>query len=99
MEESENPDEVITEDHSEEPPSIPPVPETDVELSDETPDEDPNSPVDSIPDSIKDEIRSVLSYMDKLLEALPDDKIEEFAKSEHFAVYQKLFDDLGLTEE
>ncbi len=50
---------------------------------------------DSI-DSLKANIRSVLSYLDKLLESLPEDKIEEFARSEHFDTYKKLFEDLGL---
>jgi len=50
----------------------------------------------TLPDDLKTEIKSVLTYMDQLLESLPDDKIEEFAKSEHFDVYKKLFDELGL---
>lgn len=50
----------------------------------------------SIPDSLKKDIKSVLTYMDRLLESLPEDKIEEFARSEHFTVYKKLFEELGL---
>ncbi len=46
---------------------------------------------------LKSEIVSVLSYMDQLLENLPEDKITEFAKSEHFVTYKKLFDELGLS--
>jgi hypothetical protein len=34
--------------------------------------------------------------MDHLLESLPEDKIEEFANSEHFNVYKRLFSELGL---
>ena len=45
---------------------------------------------------LKQELKEVLSYMDSLLENLPEEKIEEFAKSEHFATYQKLFEELGL---
>ncbi len=52
--------------------------------------------IGELPDNIKDEIRSVLSYMDQLLEALPDEKIQEFAQSEHFSVYKRLFEELGL---
>jgi len=37
--------------------------------------------------------------MDKLLESLPEEKIEEFAKSEHFETYKKLFKDLGLVND
>jgi hypothetical protein len=51
----------------------------------------------AIPDDLREEIKSVLSYMDQLLENLPDDKIEEFAKSEHFTVYKKLFEEMGLS--
>jgi pilus assembly protein FimV len=49
-----------------------------------------------VPNHIKDEVRSVLSYLDKLLESLPEEKIEEFAKSEHFETYKRLFEELGL---
>ena len=45
---------------------------------------------------IKDDVKSVLLYMDKLLESLPDEKIREFAASEQFETYKKLFDELGL---
>jgi hypothetical protein len=53
---------------------------------------------DAIPDNLKEEIRTVLKYMDNLLEALPDEKIQEFAKSDYFVMYKKLFEDLGLGE-
>ena len=45
---------------------------------------------------IKNDVKSVLLYMDKLLESLPDEKIREFAASEQFETYKKLFDELGL---
>lgn len=48
--------------------------------------------------SLKDELKAVLQYMDKLLASLPDDKIQEFAESEHFEVYKRLFEELGLIE-
>ncbi len=51
----------------------------------------------SIPKNLKSEIVSVLTYMDQLLENLPEEKITEFAKSEHFVTYKKLFDELGLS--
>ena len=50
----------------------------------------------AIPENLRDEIKSVLQYMDQLLESLPEDKIQEFANSEHFEVYRKLFEELGL---
>jgi len=45
---------------------------------------------------LREEIKSVLSYMDQLLESLPEDKITEFAQSEQFETYKKLFKELGL---
>lgn len=53
----------------------------------------------ALPENLKQEIRSVLSYMDQLLESLPEEKIQEFAKSEHFEVYKRLFEELGLENE
>jgi hypothetical protein len=53
----------------------------------------------ALPENLKQEIRSVLSYMDQLLESLPEEKIEEFARSEHFEVYKRLFEELGLENE
>jgi hypothetical protein len=49
-----------------------------------------------IPSNLKNELKTVLSYMDQLLESLPEEKIEEFAKSEYFETYKKLFEELGL---
>jgi hypothetical protein len=49
-----------------------------------------------IPAGFKKELKTVLSYMDQLLESLPEEKIEEFAKSEYFDSYKKLFKELGL---
>jgi hypothetical protein len=53
-------------------------------------------PQKSSDDRLKAEIRSVLSYLDKLLDSLPEDKIEEFARSEYFDTYKRLFEELGL---
>ncbi|MDR0472923.1 MAG: hypothetical protein LBH43_04570, partial [Treponema sp.] len=50
----------------------------------------------ALPSTLKKELKAVLSYMDNLLETLPDDKIEEFARSEYFDTYKKLFKELGL---
>ena len=50
----------------------------------------------AVPEELKADIKSVLSYLDQLLESLPEDKIREFANSEHFGVYKKLFEELGL---
>ena len=45
---------------------------------------------------MKDDLKDMLSYMDGLLESLPEEKIEEFAKSEYFDTYKKIFKELGL---
>jgi pilus assembly protein FimV len=67
----------------------------DMELPEMQDDECPDS--EEIPQQLREEIKSVLSYMDHLLESLPDEKIEEFANSEHFEVYKRLFSELGLS--
>jgi hypothetical protein len=58
----------------------------------------PSQPADlsAIPSNVKQELKTVLSYMDQLLESLPEDKIEEFAASKYFETYKKLFAELGL---
>ncbi len=58
--------------------------------------ESPATEESAIPENLRDEIRSVLKYMDQLLESLPEEKIQEFAKSEHFEVYRRLFEELEL---
>lgn len=50
-----------------------------------------------LPEDLKSDVKSVLLYMDQLLENLPEDKIMEFAKSEQFSTYKKLFSELGLS--
>ncbi len=54
--------------------------------------------VTGVPDDLKEELRTVLKYMNTLLDALPEEKVEEFANSEYFAMYNKLFLELGLAE-
>ena len=50
----------------------------------------------NVPEELKEEIKDILLYMDQLLESLPDEKIQEFARSEHFEVYKKIFEELGI---
>ncbi|HOT58982.1 MAG TPA: hypothetical protein PK074_08980 [Spirochaetales bacterium] len=45
---------------------------------------------------LKKDIKTVLLYLDQLLTALPEDKIEEFANSEYYDTYKKLFEELGI---
>jgi len=89
---------ITEEDEEEEAPSPPPKeknegkPKTRAEKTDAV---DANS---DISPNLKKDLKNVLSYMDQLLESLPEDKIEEFAKSEHFDTYRKLFKELGLVQ-
>jgi hypothetical protein len=53
-------------------------------------------PSECLPEDLREDVKSVLSYLDQLLEALPDDKIRQFAQSEYFGVYKRLFEELGL---
>lgn len=62
----------------------------------EEPEEKTEEKKNGISSDMTDEIKSVLSYMDQLLENLPEEKIEEFARSEQFDTYKKLFKELGL---
>ena len=50
----------------------------------------------ALPEDLKSDIKSVLSYLDQLLESLPEEKIREFANSDYFGTYKRLFDELGL---
>lgn len=43
------------------------------------------------------DITKLLSYLDKLLESLPEDRIDEFARSEYFDLYRKVFEYFELT--
>lgn len=49
-----------------------------------------------VPDKLKHDVKSVLLYLDQLLASLPEEKIEEFASSQYYDTYKKLFDELGL---
>lgn len=59
--------------------------------------EAPETETSGLPSDIKADVKSVLLYMDQLLENLPEEKIMEFAKSEQFVTYKKLFNELGLS--
>ena len=52
----------------------------------------------AISGEVRADVRSVLAYLDQLLDALPPDKVREFAQSEHFATYKKLFKEFGLDD-
>jgi hypothetical protein len=57
---------------------------------------DPAIATAEVPPAMRMELRDVLIYMDKLLESLPEEKINEFAQSEHYNTYKKLFEELGI---
>ena len=57
---------------------------------------DPSVSTAEVPPSVKMGLKEVLIYMDKLLEYLPEEKINEFAHSEHYATYKKLFEEMGI---
>jgi hypothetical protein len=42
------------------------------------------------------DIKRLLGYLDTLLEALPEEKIDEFARSEYFDLYRRIFEFFGL---
>ena len=52
--------------------------------------------IDSMSTETKEELKTVLKYLDSLLEDLPEDKIKEFAKSEYYDLYIKILDKLGV---
>jgi hypothetical protein len=52
--------------------------------------------IDTLSLDTKDELKAVLSYLDGLLENLPEEKIKQFAKSEYYDLYVKILDKLGI---
>ena len=54
------------------------------------------SQVDTLPPSLSEDLKKILKYLDSLLEELPEEKIREFAYSEYYDIYNKLFDELGI---
>ena len=53
-------------------------------------------PTEEIPPTLTQDIKSVLTYLDNLLENLPEEKIVEFAQSDKYETYKKIFFELGL---
>lgn len=47
-------------------------------------------------EELKSNVKNVLSYLDQLLDALPEEKIKEFAESDTFELYRKLFEELNI---
>ncbi len=65
-------------------------------LEEESEEPQPQASSQVLPQDLQSDIKSVLSYLDQLFEALPEEKIKEFAQSEYFGIYKRLFEELGL---
>jgi hypothetical protein len=76
--------------------AIVPFPEKKPDAPETAPSGEESPVLKGVSPEFKQELRAVLSYMDILLESLPEEKIEEFARSEHFEPYKKLFKELDL---
>lgn len=59
-------------------------------------DEGPDASGRTIPQETLEDIKKLLSYLDRLLESLPEEKIDEFARSEYFDLYRKIFEYFSL---
>jgi hypothetical protein len=53
--------------------------------------------VSGISPAAYDEVKRLLAYLDRLLESLPESKVDEFARSEYFDLYRKVFEYFDLT--
>lgn len=73
-----------------------PEPEPEIEFQAPQPAPSAPPPPPAGQDKLKSDVKSVLLYLDQLLASLPEEKIEEFAASEYYDTYKKLFDELGL---
>ena len=51
----------------------------------------------SMPEGAWEDTQKLLGYLDRLLESLPEEKVDEFVHSEYFELYRKVFDRFGLT--
>jgi len=49
-----------------------------------------------LPENTFEDLKRLLNYLDSLLEALPEEKIDEFARSEYFELYRRVFEFFGL---
>ncbi len=49
-----------------------------------------------LPQETMADLKKLLGYLDRLLESLPEEKIDEFARSEYFELYRKIFEFLDL---
>ena len=52
--------------------------------------------VEGLPERMRDDVRKVLGYLDNLFDELPEEKVKEFANSEYYDIYSRLFKELGI---
>ena len=64
--------------------------ESEVKITEKTENQKPLS------SDLMQDVKSLLVYMDQLLEDLPEEKIEEFANSDKFVLFKNVFEKLGL---
>lgn len=69
--------------------------ENSVDLNDEDSSFNPSFGIGAL---AKTDLAALLGYLDNLLDALPDEKIREFANSPYFDLYKKAFKELGIKE-
>lgn len=46
----------------------------------------------AMPETLFQDMKKLLGYLDRLLESLPEEKIDQFARSEYFELYRKVFE-------
>lgn len=52
--------------------------------------------VQGLPEETRENMKRILGYLDGLFEDLPEEKVKEFANSEYYDLYNKLFKELGI---
>jgi pilus assembly protein FimV len=44
----------------------------------------------------KDDVKRLMTYIDELMGSMPEEFVQEFAKSEYFELYKKVMDELDI---
>lgn len=52
--------------------------------------------IQGLPERMRQDVKQVLGYLDNLFDDLPEDKVKEFANSQYYDIYNRLFKELGL---
>ncbi len=56
---------------------------------------DKNKEISKNSDIDIEEIKKVIKYLDELMDSLPNEKVEEFVKSEYYALYKKMLSEIN----